>query len=701
MKLSLNIAKKIWLSILILAAGYMLSVLVTVWGNVQTERKLRAVSSDLFPAAVLSESAHKVFEEQVQQYKDAVLFGEESLLRSADAKSKAVLRLLEQISELDGLPTEQLKDVREVRDELKDYSETSNTVYSQMIRSVESEDLPPKAERLQQQRIQVTDKLLYLSQIFAKQLRNQVKAVSNDNQRGFLISIGVFVIVVLLALGLVHFIVSREIVRPLDQTVTFAEAVANGDLSRRLQFQTDDEIGQLGNALNSMAGQLKGSIEELMRHREHLEDLVQERTFELERDMSRREQAEKRFKIAFHSNANLMFIASIEDGTIIEVNEAFCNVLGWQKIQVTNHTVEEIDLFVNDAVRRNIIETIRVQRSIRQKEVEFQTFDGNVITCLLAADLITMEAGEYLLFVGLDITQRKKAQAELAEANKKLLETALLAGKAEVATGVLHNVGNVLNSVGVTVYELRARNHRSQLRNFSRLAELLQKNSDNMEEFLQTEQGRKLPVLMEKLSEALETERKSTLDDLTRLNNHIEHITEIITLQQEYSKSVGLTELVMVDELIDDAVQINAASLDKQGITLDLKPSGLPPAQFDRHKILQILINLIGNAKYALLKSKSPNKVLTIAVDTIGNDRIAITVTDNGIGISPENMKRIFNHGFTTKKEGHGFGLHSCANAARQLGGELRAESEGEGHGARFVLELPYTRQVYEAVVSA
>jgi signal transduction histidine kinase len=80
---------------------------------------------------------------------------------------------------------------------------------------------------------------------------------------------------------------------------------------------------------------------------------------------------------------------------------------------------------------------------------------------------------------------------------------------------------------------------------------------------------------------------------------------------------------------------------------------------------------------------------MVIRIAPAGTDRTRITVTDNGVGIPPENMARIFNHGFTTKKDGHGFGLHSGANAAKEMGGSLTAHSDGPGKGATFTLELP------------
>src|SRR5206468_3937091 len=114
----------------------------------------------------------------------------------------------------------------------------------------------------------------------------------------------------------------------------------------------------------------------------------------------------------------------------------------------------------------------------------------------------------------------------------------------------------------------------------------------------------------------------------------------------------------------------------------------VPDVTVDKQKVLQILVNLIRNAKHACDETGRPDKRLTLGIAN-GNGRIKISVRDNGVGIPPENLTRIFNHGFTTRKDGHGFGLHSSALAAKEMGGSLSVHSEGQGRGATFILELP------------
>jgi signal transduction histidine kinase len=176
---------------------------------------------------------------------------------------------------------------------------------------------------------------------------------------------------------------------------------------------------------------------------------------------------------------------------------------------------------------------------------------------------------------------------------------------------------------------------------------------------------------------------------MTQLRRHIEHINQIVSMQQSYARVAGHEETLDVRQLIEDAIEINAAGLDRHDVHVRREIGPLPLIVVDKHKVLQILVNLISNAKYALSESGRPDKLLTIRARTEREGFICLRVEDNGIGILPENLTRIFGHGFTTRRGGHGFGLHSGALAARELGGSLTAQSEGAGKGATFTLCLP------------
>lgn len=289
-----------------------------------------------------------------------------------------------------------------------------------------------------------------------------------------------------------------------------------------------------------------------------------------------------------------------------------------------------------------------------------------------------------------EIEERKQMQSEVERVHSQLLEISRQAGMAEVATSVLHNVGNVLNSVNTSASVVADRLQASKAEGVARVAELLDQNRHDLPGFFSAA-GRtdQLINFLRALAQHLASERKISLGELAELTNHIGHIKEIVAMQQSYARVSGLTESVHVLELVEDALRMNGGALARHEVQLIRDyPVHLPPITVDKHKVLQVLVNLIRNARHACDDSGQSDKRLTLRV-TNGDNRVRIAVVDNGVGIPPENLTRIFSHGFTTRKNGHGFGLHSGALAARELGGSLTAHSEGPGRGATFTLELP------------
>lgn len=293
--------------------------------------------------------------------------------------------------------------------------------------------------------------------------------------------------------------------------------------------------------------------------------------------------------------------------------------------------------------------------------------------------------------VSRDITELKRAEAKLEATHRQLLQASGQAGMAEVATGVLHNVGNVLNSVNVSSTLIADTLRKSKTSTLPKVAALLRQHETDLGSFITSDpKGRQLPGFIIQLSDHLAGEQQTLLDELANLKKNIEHIRDIVAMQQSYAKMAGLSEVVSVAELVEDALRINAGALQRHDVQVERDFKEAPAISVEKHKVLQILVNLIRNAKYACDEGRDRGKRLTVRVWN-GDGRVHISVEDNGIGIPPENLTRIFGHGFTTRKEGHGFGLHSAALAAREMGGAITAHSDGLGHGAKFVLELPTT----------
>ena len=280
--------------------------------------------------------------------------------------------------------------------------------------------------------------------------------------------------------------------------------------------------------------------------------------------------------------------------------------------------------------------------------------------------------------------------AELEDAHRQLVTASRKAGMAEVATGVLHNVGNVLNSVNVSATVMRDTLRTSEVASLERVAGLMREHNGDIGTFIATDpKGRLLPRFIVQLSEQIAREHSVIRSENDQLVRNVEHIKGIVSMQQGYATTSGVLEEVSLQGLVLDAINMHANSLQRHGIKVVKRFAELPPVVADKHKILQVLVNLVQNAKQAIRDSGREDGIIDARIVVDNNDHVRISVADNGVGISAENLVRIFSHGFTTRASGHGFGLHSGALAAREMGGSLKAESPGPGLGATFTLELP------------
>jgi signal transduction histidine kinase len=285
------------------------------------------------------------------------------------------------------------------------------------------------------------------------------------------------------------------------------------------------------------------------------------------------------------------------------------------------------------------------------------------------------------------MAEQQAAAVELEAVHKKLLETSRQAGMAEVATGVLHNVGNVLNSVNVSSSLIAENLKKSRLGHLARIVTLFREKAADLGTYITSDPaGRQIPGFLAQLSDFLANEQADCARELAQLQKNIGHIKDIVSMQQAYACSSGFRELVDIRSLIDDALNIHLAALTRHDITVVKEYGEVPKILADKHKILQIMVNFVSNAKHAM--AESSNKTLTLRVECV-DGQVKATVKDTGYGIAPENLTRIFAHGFTTKKGGHGFGLHSGAIAVKDAGGSMNVHSDGPGKGAMFTVSFP------------
>ena len=294
-----------------------------------------------------------------------------------------------------------------------------------------------------------------------------------------------------------------------------------------------------------------------------------------------------------------------------------------------------------------------------------------------------------------EIAERQQAEAERQALQQQLMETSRRAGMADVAVSVLHNVGNVLNSVNVASNLMVSTIRKSPISDLSRIAAMLQEHAPTLGGYLTSNpKGQQIPSYLTQLAEYLTQEHATVLTELEALRHNVEHIQQIIDMQQSLARFGGLQEPVRLAEIVEQALAINLAALERQQVEVIREYGDLPQMMVDRHQVLQILVNLMSNATHAMQACSGRQHRLTLRIGLAEDMEgwVRLHVHDTGVGIKPEHLTHIFSQGFTTKKDGHGLGLHSSAVAAKLMGGTLRAHSPGEDYGATFTLELPIHR---------
>jgi PAS domain S-box-containing protein len=401
-------------------------------------------------------------------------------------------------------------------------------------------------------------------------------------------------------------------------------------------------------------------------------------------------QSEERFR-TFFQDSPIGKCITTQVGQFLSVNRTFCNLLGYSEAELM--TMDFASVTHEDDVslsKESALSLLSGKQSTWQVEKRYIARTGKHVWCHVTTSLLRDSDDKPLHFLThvLDISERKRTEAEMKVINERLLVASREAGRAEFATGILHNVGNVLNSVSVASSCLAGSLQKSKAENLSKVVALIQEHESDLGDFFTNHpKGIKVPAYLASLASHLTAEQNAAIKELADLQKNIEHIKAIVTTQQNAAKNSASREKVELSELVEDALSLNRNALTRSQIELVKDFHLLPPVTVSRHAVLQILINLIRNAMQACDGVTGPKRITTRLSRNQGF--ISIAISDTGCGISSENLAKMFTHGFTTKTDGHGFGLHSARQAAKDMGGSLTVESEGPGRGATFILKLP------------
>ena len=417
----------------------------------------------------------------------------------------------------------------------------------------------------------------------------------------------------------------------------------------------------------------------------------------------------KQFLETIFESLPLPMLVKTSSRKLIFANPAYAEIVGLSRDDIIGKT--DYEIFPKEAAdrfRKTDDEILHAGKINAIEDLPVDTAFGPRMFRVNAVAITDPDGARCVLAVGDDVTarfdvERALAQAldsaetathELHEAQSELVAFARQAGMAEIANNVLHNVGNVLTSVNVSAGLVTSAIRDSKVPGLAKAVELLNAHAADLGAFLTgDERGKRLPGYLGKLAAALAAEQNAVIEELGSLTRSIDHIKDIVATQQSYSGTVSLVEPVRVADLLEDALRMDSVGLARHQVEVTRELSDLPSLLLDKSRVLQILVNLIANARQAMAGITGHGPCLTLqadAADMGDGQRLRIKVTDNGEGIAPENLGKLFVHGFTTRKNGHGFGLHGSALAAKAMGGSLTVSSDGPGLGASFTLELPF-----------
>ena len=376
--------------------------------------------------------------------------------------------------------------------------------------------------------------------------------------------------------------------------------------------------------------------------------------------------------------------------TIGSVNPSLMELLGYEEEELVGQSPSLI--FGEEFAQGSIIENLLLQGSVSGIESSFLTHDGRSIPISVSGSMMQDEQGQFqgLVCVAQDITERKRMEEEKLQLHEQLVDTSRQLGMAEVASDVLHNVGNVLNSINVSIGVITDLLKNSMVGDVSRISQLFHKHREDLGNYFTTNpKGKQIPAYLEKLSSQLVEEQHAAIAELDRLRENAHHAQQCVASQQDLAKVTGITEPVSVVALMEEAIAVNQEWLEGGQINVIREFEEIPLLIVDKRQVLEVVVDVIRNACQAMASVSMKQLVVRAKLIPGPPDSVCLEIEDSGVGLAAEDLTKIFGQGHNTKEGMRGMSLHSGALVAKNLGGALRAYSEGIGHGATFSLELP------------
>ncbi|WP_165482047.1 CHASE4 domain-containing protein [Legionella beliardensis] len=500
-------------------------------------------------------------------------------------------------------------------------------------------------------------------------MQRDIYQYSLESINFFLLLLFIISIIVLSTLGLIIYTIIIKRIEEFNKQITTISELKN--YSQRINISGHDELNSMSNQVNALLKVIEASHHAL-----------EERILtigKINKELQKLE-AENRHIIA---NAPEPIIITDSQSTIKLINNA---------AELTFHcSLDDMrNQKIDDVLQLKIIDKHGKEKLGKMSESFFEEAKELIVSYKDKSMPIELKASRHdknTIYILRDITERKKHEQELMNLNQKLVMLSREAGRAEVSTMLLHNIGNMLNTILVTLTLLQDELSKSKLNNLEKIGALLQEHEHDLPSFLTEDQkGKKLPIYIVGLANLWPTERVKIIEQLRTMNISIDEI--ILVIKHSQHNAVSIVEVINIAELIDEVIKNHTNELQKFNITIKRNFSKVPLAYQDRFKILSILHNLVANAIEALTQREQALRFIEFKIESKDN-QVLIKVIDNGIGIDPKNLISIFLFRFTTKPDGKGMGLHSSSILAQEIGATLTAYSAGIGQGTTLTLTLP------------
>lgn len=460
---------------------------------------------------------------------------------------------------------------------------------------------------------------------------------------------------------------SRTIIKPLQKLTEITAKNPNTYNMANLQLtKGPKEVQQLSNSFHNLYQRIASEVEQAL-------------------DAKAAEKRAKDRLRALVNNVSLSIITVDIQGFISTCNPATPELFGLTNEQLDGRQITELlpALNINGGLFKQMLNAgvdIELDAIVGEKRKPVE------LSCAEFSFVHEQQTIRQYTLILHDISHRKRNEDRVRKLNQRLINTSRQAGIAEIATSILHSIGNVLNSVNTSVAMLGQALSQNKIEGVKKAAEMLK--TQGAELFETDGKGPQLIEYLEAVAQQLEQGKDDSLGEVNALKQNVNHIAEIVSAQQKFSGKSGVIERLNIGELFEEALNINVVSLENNQIAVERNLVAPLEIMGDRSKIIQILVNLVRNASEAVIVPTTHVAKIELSAEIIEHN-VILKVKDNGQGISEENMAQMFRYGFTTKEDGHGFGLHSCALAAKEMRGSLTVTSEGNGLGALFCLTLP------------